>query len=125
AQAPGTEVRVISGSYFPAMGIPLIKGRAFDEHDGRDSHVLVVNETFARRFFPNEDAVGKRVVINWAPVGEPPVDEIIGVVGDIRETALERDPNPAIYWPLTREPYPFMNLVVRSAIDPMQLVASI
>src|SRR5205814_10635673 len=108
-----------------AMGIPLITGRAFDDHDGAGSRVIVVNETFARRFFPNEDAVGKRVLINWAPVGEPPADEIIGVVADIRETALERDPNPAIYWPLTREPYPFMNLVVRSAIDPMQLVASI
>ncbi len=124
-QEPGTEVRVISGAYFAAMGIPLVKGRTFDEHDGPGSRVLVVNETFARRFFPNEDAVGKRVVINWAPVGEPPVDEIIGVVGDIRETALERDPNPAIYWPLTREPYPFMTLIVRSAIDPMQLAASI
>ncbi|MFL6530082.1 MAG: ADOP family duplicated permease, partial [Chthoniobacterales bacterium] len=62
-QAPGTEVRVISGAYFAAMGIPLIKGRAFDEHDGAGSRTLLVNETFARRFFPNEDAIGKRLLI--------------------------------------------------------------
>ena len=124
-QAPGTEVRVISGPYFAAMGIPLIKGRAFDEHDGASSRVVVVNETFARRFFPNEDAIGKRVEINWGPVGQPPLDEIVGIVGDIREAALQRDPNPAIYWPMMREPYPFMNLIVRSTVDPMRLAASI
>jgi putative ABC transport system permease protein len=124
-QAPGTEVRVISGAYFAAMGIPLIKGRALDEHDGPSSRAVVVNETFARRFFPNEDPIGKRITIEWAPVGEPPVDEIIGIAGDVREAALESEPNPAIYWPLAREPYPFMTLIVRSAVDPMQLATSI
>jgi len=127
-QAPGTEVRVISGAYFAAMGIPLLKGRLFDEHDGPDSRVTVINETMARKFFPNEDPIGKRLAISWAPPepGKPqPIDEIIGVVGDTRETALERDPNPAIYWPLDRESYQFMTLIVRSSIDPMQLVPSV
>jgi putative ABC transport system permease protein len=127
-QAPGTEVRVISGGYFPAMGIPLIKGRSFDEHDGASSRVVVINETFARRFFAGEDPIGKHIIVEWSPKDDPngkPVDEIIGVVGDIRETALERDPNPAIYWPLARETYPFMTLVVRSAMDPMQLATTL
>jgi len=127
-QAPGTEVRVISGAYFASMGIPLVKGRLFDEHDGPDSRVTVINETMARKFFPNQDPIGKQLMIEWAPPepGKPkPVDEIIGVVGDTRETALEHDPNPAIYWPLDRESYQFMTLIVRSAIDPMQLVPSV
>jgi len=124
-QAPNTEVRVISGAYFATMGIPVLQGRAFDEHDGAKSRVILVNETFASRYFPNENPIGKRVIIRWASVGESPVDEITGVAGNVRETALEHESNPTIYWPLMREPYPFMNLVVRSAIDPMQLAASI
>jgi putative ABC transport system permease protein len=127
-QAPGTEVRVISGAYFAAMSIPLLKGRLFDEHDGPDSRVTVINETMARKYFPNQDPIGKQLIIEWAPPepGKPkPVDEIIGVVGDTRETALESDPNPAIYWPLERESYQFMTFIIRSAIDPTQLVASV
>jgi putative ABC transport system permease protein len=127
-QAPGTEVRVISGAYFAAMGIPLLKGRLFDEHDGPDSRVTVINETMARTYFPNEDPIGKQLAISWAPPepGKPqPVDEIVGVVGDTRETALERDPQPAVYWPLDRESYQFMTLIIRSAIDPTQLVATV
>jgi putative ABC transport system permease protein len=90
--------------------------------------VVVINETFARRFFAGADPIGKHIIIEWSPKNDPngkPVDEIIGVVGDIRETALERDPNPAIYWPLARETYPFMTLVVRSAMDPMQLATTL
>ncbi|MFL6590973.1 MAG: ADOP family duplicated permease [Chthoniobacterales bacterium] len=127
-QEPGTEVRVISGAYFGAMGIPLLKGRLFDEHDGPDSRVTIINETMARKYFPNEDPIGKQLSISWAPPeeGKPqPIDEIIGVVGDTRETALDHDPNPAIYWPLDRESYQFMTFIIRSAIEPTQLVASV
>lgn len=127
-QEPGTEVRVINGDYFGAMGIPLLKGRLFDERDGPSSRVTIINETMARKFFPNENPIGKQLAILWAPPepGKPkPIDEIIGVVGDTRETSLDRDPNAAIYWPLARESYQFMTLIVRSAVDPIQLVASI
>ncbi|HSV62391.1 MAG TPA: FtsX-like permease family protein, partial [Chthoniobacterales bacterium] len=79
------------------------------------------NETLARKFFPGQDPIGQQVIVTWdAPVA----DEIIGVVGDIKETALEQEPNPAIYWPHPREPYPFMNFVIRSAMDPASLSAA-
>lgn len=126
--APDTEVRVIAGAYFSAIGVPLIKGRVFEERDGPGSRVLIINETMAKKYFPNEDPIGKRLAVEWAPPeeGKPkPIDEIIGVVGDTRETALERDPNPAIYWPLAREPYPFMTLIIRSAVDPMPLAVAV
>ena len=127
-QAPGTEVRVIHGAYFGAMAIPLLKGRLFDERDGAESRVTIINETMAKKYFPNEDPIGKQLAISWAPPepGKPqPLDEIIGVVGDTRETSLDHDPNPAIYWPLARESYQFMTFIIRSAIDPLQLVASV
>ncbi len=121
-EAPGTEVRVVTPNYFTAMGIPLLKGRVLDEHDGADSRVLVINETMAKKFFPNEDPIGKRLIVSWDP---KVADEIVGVVADIKEYALDRDANPAIYWPHPREPYQFMNLIVRASTDPMPLAGAV
>ena len=108
------EVRVITPSYFQAMGIPLLKGRLLDERDVKESRVLLINETLAKRYFPNQDPVGKQIEISWDGSGP---DEIVGIVGDIREGALEKEPEPAIYWTHPREPYSGMALVVRTAGD--------
>jgi putative ABC transport system permease protein len=121
SESPGTEVRPITPGYFTAMGIPLLKGRAFDERDGATSRVLIINETLARKFFPGQDPIGQQLIVSWEP---QVADEIIGVVGDIKETALEQEPNPTVYWPHAREPYPFMNFVIRAAIDPATLSAA-
>ncbi|MFN2622316.1 MAG: ADOP family duplicated permease [Chthoniobacterales bacterium] len=121
SESPGTEVRPITPGYFKAMGIPLLKGRAFDEHDGANSRVLIINETLAQKFFPDQDPIGQQLIVTWEP---DVADEIIGIVGDIKETALEQEPNPAVYWPHPREPYPFMNFVIRAAIDPTTLSAA-
>ncbi len=110
SESPGTEVRPITPGYFTAMGIPLLKGRGFDEHDGANSRVAIINETLARKFFPGQDPIGQQLIVTWEP---QVADEIIGVVGDIKETALEQEANPAIYWPHPREAYPFMNFVIR------------
>jgi putative ABC transport system permease protein len=121
SESPGTEVRAITPGYFAAMGIPLLKGRSFDERDGADSRVLVINETLARKYFPGENPIGQRLIVNWDP---KVADEIVGVVGDVKETALAEEANPAIYWPHPREPYQFMTFVLRSAIDPAPLSAT-
>jgi len=120
-ESPGTEVRIITPGYFGAMRIPLVTGRTFDERDGADSRVLVINETMARKFFPGQDPIGQRLIVNWEP---KVADEIVGVVGDVKETALAEEANPAIYWPHPREPYQFMNFVLRAAIDPTSLRAA-
>jgi putative ABC transport system permease protein len=120
-ESPGTEVRIITPGYFSAMGIPLVKGRTFDERDGAESRVLIINETMARKFFPGQDPIGQRLVVNWEP---KVADEIVGVVGDVKETALAEEANPAIYWPHPREPYQFMNFVLRAVIDPANLSAA-
>jgi putative ABC transport system permease protein len=113
-QEPGVEVRVITPTYFRAMGIPLLKGRLLDERDVKESRVLLINETMAKRYFPNQDPVGKQLEVMWDGSGP---DEIVGVVGDIREGALEKEPEPAIYWTHARESYSGMALVVRTAGD--------
>lgn len=121
SESPGTEVRAITPGYFAAMGIPLLKGRSFDERDGADSRVLVINETLARKYFPGQDPIGQRLIISWEP---KVADEIVGVVGDVKETALAEEALPAIYWPHPREAYQFMNFVLRAAIDPATLSAA-
>jgi putative ABC transport system permease protein len=121
-QEPPCEVRVITPTYFQAMGIPLLKGRLLDERDGVDSRALLINETLAKKHFPNEDPVGKRIAVSWS---DGHIDEIVGVVGDIREGALNKEPEPAIYWPHPREPYPGMALVVRTSGDAARFGAAV
>jgi putative ABC transport system permease protein len=79
AEKPTTDVRVITPNFFSTMGMPLLKGRIFDDQDvAAGRRVLVINDAFAKKYFPGEDPVGKRVTISW---DRPPLpDEIIGVV---------------------------------------------
>jgi putative ABC transport system permease protein len=116
------EVRVIMPTYFRAMGIPLLKGRLLDERDVKESRVLLINETMARRYFPGVDPVGKQMEVFWDGSGP---DEIVGVVGDIRESTLNKEPEPAIYWSHPREPYSGMALVVRASGDASRFAAAV
>jgi putative ABC transport system permease protein len=113
-QEPGVEVRVVTPGYFQAMGIPLLKGRLLNERDVKETRVLLINETMAKKYFPGVDPVGKQMEVFWDGSGP---DEIVGVVGDIREGALSKEPEPAIYWSHWRVPYSGMALVVRTSGD--------
>ncbi len=94
--APGeedwVENRTISADYFRALGIPLVQGRDFDARDRKDQHpVVLINDTFARKYFPDGKVIGKHVKmsgINW---------EIIGVVGSVRQAGLDMDPLIELY----------------------------
>jgi putative ABC transport system permease protein len=121
-QEPGVEVRVVTPTYFQAMGIPLLKGRLLNERDVKETRVLLINETMAKRYFPNTDPVGKQLEVMWDGSG---ADEIVGVVGDIREGALSKEPEPAIYWSHAREPYSGMALVVRASGDASRLSTAV
>ena len=122
-QEPVTDVRVVAGEYFGAMGIPLLRGRFFDDTRPSDAqNKIIVNETLARRHWPNGDAIGQRLKISWDDDRE---DEIIGVVGDVRQADLETAPRDQIYWPHGRTPYGSMTLTVRTAADPSPVVSSI
>ena len=122
-QEPVTDVRVITGDYFKTLGIPLLRGRLFDENNPADtSNKVIVNETLARVHWPGEDPIGKRIKVSWRSNIE---DEIIGVVGDVRLTELNTPARSAIYWPHAREAYGSMTLVVRGTGDPTSAIRSI
>ena len=114
------DVRVIAHDYFAGMGMPLVKGRIFTRDGVEDAkNRIVINETMAKQFWPNEDPIGKRIVVGWF---DPREDEIIGVVGDTRHASLETEPRATIFWPHPRFPYNVMALTLKATGDPQALV---
>jgi putative ABC transport system permease protein len=115
-----TDVRVVGKDYFASMRIPLISGRLFDPADKGDAtNRVVINEALARRHWPNEDPLGRKIRVSWNDVRD---DEVIGVVSDVRSQGLETDPRPMIYWPYARFSYPGMTLTLRTLGDTSSVV---
>ena len=105
--------RVVAPGYFRAMGVPLIAGRFFAWTDRTGSpKVAIVNEAFARQFFPGGDALGKRVTLS---LGQPWTGEIVGIIGSFRETSLTEEPRREIFTSLSQTTIPSATLVVRMA----------
>ena len=117
ANDPQAEWKSVTPNYFNAIGIPLLKGRSFNEGDTPQSlAAILINETLARRFFPGEDPIGKRLIAFNSP------REIVGVVGDARQGALNLPPSPEIYFPNTQRAFgQQVSLVVRTNVDPASL----
>jgi predicted permease len=113
----------VSPSYFDTMGIPLLAGRGLtDADDERGRLVVVVSDTLARRAWPNESAVGKRVLVGRFP----DFAEVVGVVGDVKNAGLAQPPEPQAYTPYAQRPWPAMRLVIRAgAPDPLAVVNAV
>jgi putative ABC transport system permease protein len=111
---PGVRLRMTTTGYFETMRIPLVEGRIFDEHDDRTKpRVLIVNETMARRTWPGESPVGRRLILDYQEYEAP--YEVVGVVGDTRFEGYRSQPSPEAYIPHAQNPYLPMNLVIRAA----------
>ncbi len=122
---PNADYRHCSPDYFNAIGIPLLRGRAFTEQDTPDAEpVAIVNETLARRIWPNENTVGKRIAF-FAPQGLEPWRVIVGVTGDVKHRGLNEEARPEIYVPHAQAPEGTMTLILRAAGDPLALTAAV
>jgi putative ABC transport system permease protein len=119
----GTDVRVVDEEYFRAMNIPVIAGRTFTEHEATENRrVAVVNEAMARVYFPGENPVGKRILVNMTDPIVP--TEIIGVVGDARYEKLEGELRPMVYWTPPQLTYNSMTFVIRTSGEPEAMAAA-
>ena len=120
ADQPTTDVRVTGENYFETMRIPVLRGRVFTSDEAReDRKVVVINETLARKHFPGEDPIGRRITIEMKNENEP--SEIIGVVGDAQYAKLEGEPRAMVYWAHPTLAFSAMSLVARTDGDPLAL----
>lgn len=111
AAAPSHDV---APEFFKTWRIPLLAGREFNEHDTAESqNVVLISQTGARKIFPNENPIGKTLLVTSAAVP----CEIVGIVGDIRSTRIKEEPGMEFYRPWSQENFPFINVAVLSTLN--------
>jgi putative ABC transport system permease protein len=130
SEAPVSSFRVAGSGYFKTMGIPIIKGREFNDYDKADTEgVGIVNEAMAAKMWPGEDPVGKRFTVG-VPMKAEDVSwtKVVGVVGGVRQTALNADSGMEMYLPFSQAPGPQVGFVVKSQAgsggEPLALAGS-
>ena len=122
----GHEPEVMSNTatpnYFETMGIPFIKGRLFDDHDQPNTTpVVIINQTMAQKFWPNQDPIGKQV----KSAQDGTVATVIGVVGDAKHYWLEETQQPQMYGAYSQQPGYFATVVIRSKVEPLSLTEQV
>jgi putative ABC transport system permease protein len=118
-----TSLYVTDQNFFRVMKIPLKQGRFFDRQETIEAqHVMIVNESFARTHFPNENPLGRRITIQFREAPQPA--QIIGVVGDAKYTKIDQDAGPIAYFPIAEAPSGRMTFVLRSKGDAMAIASS-
>ena len=118
-------IRSVTPGYFRTLGIPLERGRDFTDADNseRAPYRFIVNQAFARKYFANQDPLGQSISADMAD--ENPFGEIIGVVGNVKEQSVDKDPMPTVYYIYSHLPYAAMNVVVRSQGNPLALAVPV
>jgi predicted permease len=125
-QQPDSPMRIVARDYFKTMGIPIRQGRGFEATDQFKSlPVLVVNEHFAQKFFPGQNAVGKRINPGWAVGDEKSaMRTIVGVVGNVKHRTLDMEFTPEVYLPASQIPMDSMSIVARTSLSDATAITS-
>lgn len=119
-QPPTAIYMPATSGFLEALGVPLVRGRTITDADtAQSSGIVVINQTLASRFFPNEDPVGHRITLSGV------VRTIVGIVGDAKYQGLGVEAGPQAYVPHAQSPYPGMRIVVRTATDPTSLISAV
>jgi putative ABC transport system permease protein len=133
-QGFGPQARSITPGYFRAMQIPMIRGREFDAHDiETGQRVVIISRTMAEKYWPGEDAIGKRITFNSGipraeqqTVGGPGSRVVVGIAGDVKHLGLDEGEVPMFYTPHTQQPsYHTMRVVVRTSTDAASLTRQV
>ena len=118
-ERPRAQISIASPDTFAALGVPLAGGRSFTEADVEDAPgVVVVNQAFARKFWPGGNPIGRRITFDQrTETNAPEWSTVVGVVGDTRPRALDQSPQPTLYFSYHQFSLPFMTVVVRGTDD--------
>ena len=120
---PYVQHRIATPGYFNAIGTALRKGRLFTEQDNAQATpVVLINETFARRFLPDREPIGERLKL---ANDEKKNLEIVGVVADVKNDDVEEQPDPGVYVPYAQQPWSTMNLIVHTTHEPALVAGSV
>ena len=112
----------VTPDYFRTFGTRLVRGRFFTEHDNESSSgAAIVNESLARRFWPNQDPIGKQLIVARAELHE----EVVGVVADVKTSALDSDAGGELYSPYAQRPWPGMIIAVKTSGNPLSLSSAV
>ena len=124
---PEAEYRAVSSDYFRALSIPIVQGRAFNERDNEAApQVMIVNQALARRDFPGENPVGKRINPGATDrTGQPVWFEIVGVAANVRSPELAEESQPEFYLSGLQDTFAEMSLVIRAAVEPASLASAV
>ena len=121
AERPFIIIEAISPAWFKTMRVPLQAGREFTDADKAGSpNVVIVNQALARRYWPNQNPIGKHIVL-----GRQPASEVVGVAVDVKNRGLALDPQVQLYFPFSQIPWGNMNLLVRTAANPNGMVSAV
>jgi putative ABC transport system permease protein len=122
SQRPFLDIEAVSPEWFQTMRVPLVRGREFSDADNAQTpKVAIVNETFAHRFWPNQNPLGKRIVVGRGP----DTSEVVGVSADVRNKGLAQDPQAQIYVPFPQLPWANMNLLLRTTVSPESVTSAV
>ncbi len=124
---PSGSYRCVSADYFRAMNIPIVQGRGFNERDTESAPlVMIVNQALAKRDFPNDNPVGKRINLgNTDANGQPVWWEIVGVAANVRSLELREEPTPEFYLGSLQDTFGNMFVVARTSVEPTTLAAAV
>lgn len=115
-ERPHSSVAIVTSGYFETLGIPILRGRAFSGRDNANSPpVLIVNQAFAKKYFPGENAIGKRIEFNSK------LREIVGVVGNATQRPLNPDPDPIYYFPYKQLSWGIGTIILRTSVPPLSV----
>jgi predicted permease len=124
--AKGTEPEVmfntVTANYFETMGIPFLRGRSFSDQDQANAPTaVVVSQTMANRYWPNQDALGKQVKF----VADDSTGTVVGIVGDTKQYWIEEQQRPQVYVPYSQNPGIFATVVMRTSVEPLSLAEQV
>jgi putative ABC transport system permease protein len=128
SQQPAMQVRVATPDYFGAIGLPLARGRFLTDADRAGTPpVVVITESAARAFFPNEDPIGKRITLGWGRgPGTPRAGgQVVGIVGDVKDSGLSQADTPLLFLPYRQWPVHVMSVIVSTAVAPATVAAAV
>jgi putative ABC transport system permease protein len=122
-QRPIAAVHVVSPDVFATFGVAIARGRPFTDRDQPNAPgVVIINEEMARRYWPGENPIGRRLTHDLSIVpGQPTTREIVGVVGNVRHFGLEHAAEPQMFVPHAQMPWPSMAIVIRTRLDAARL----